>query len=205
MTIVADTRACACGALATERCVDCRTVFCPRHGSTDGDFIVATLQTDLLGLLAHWNGAVSTSDGSPRCLNCLAARAHRIYSEGAARAAAALPPLPPDRFVQCCIIAAGGFALSDPRVDRSIDTFARSVHRLFTANRIRCNGSSAGSSRGLVRRRGRARESWMLRCQGGDIHVFKDGTWFVDAPVQLTQVTDEAFADVAVLAGYFEP
>ncbi len=200
---MADTRACACGALATERCFDCRTVYCPRHGSSNGDFILPTLQTDLLGLIVHWKGPLTTSDGAHRCVNCLARHAHRLYSEGAARAAAALPPLPQNRLLQCCVMAAGGFALVDQRIDRTIPTFVRFVHRLFRSNKIPFNGSMITAQKGLVRTKDRPREAWSLRWDGGMLHIFEDGTWHVDAFLQLTQVPDETFADVAILAGYF--
>lgn len=90
------------------------------------------------------------------------------------------------------------------RLRRStIPTFVRFVHRLFRSNTIPYNGSMVTPRKGLMRTKDRPRESWSLRWDGGTLHIFEDATWHVDAFLQLTEVPDETFADVAVLAGYF--
>jgi hypothetical protein len=201
---------CWCGVMATDRCADCRTSVCRNHGSLQWDHLVEALRTDIGGVITHWRGSVQTFDGSFRCDQCLRKHAHELYAEASYRGAAALPPLPSEPYLRVCAVAAGGFAIEDPEVDRSVSTFASEVVESCSSGHVPFNGHVMRERRTRFSTKQDARGSWefLLDPSRADdpeqpsLHVLDDGSVEFDPPEASTaEVPDYVMGQLARFVG----
>lgn len=194
---------CVCGAVATQRCVDCRYEFCEDDGSTRADdFLAESLLSVIGGVQAHWPGPLFAADGSFRCDDCLAERLHDKYSAAVNRVISQMPPLPNDPFLLQCVLAQQGFELLEETVDRRPRTFAADSHRIGLRLDVPFNHVE---DRGGLRR---SRRSWRFpavsETRSGPcwLQVFADGEWRLEPQEQGSAIMpDAAFALQAELTG----